>query len=113
MKGMGNMGNLLKQAQKMQEDMAKAQEELADLEVDASAGGGMVTVRANGKQEILSIEINPEAVDPEDVEMLEDLVLAAVNEALRRAGEAAQEHMSKVTGPLKGMMPPGMNIPGM
>lgn len=110
---MGNMGNLLKQAQKMQQDMAKAQEELGEIEVEATAGGGMVTARANGKQELLAVTINPEAVDPEDVEMLEDLVLAAVNEALRKASETAAEHMAKVTGPLQGMMPPGMNIPGM
>jgi len=113
MKGMGGgMGNLLKQAQKMQQQMVKAQEELADLEVTASSGGGMITVRANGKQEVLSIEIKPEAVDPEDVEMLEDLVLAAVNEALRQAATTASDHMAKVTGPLQGMMPPGMNMPG-
>lgn len=113
MKGMGNMGNLLKQAQKMQQDMMQAQEELANIEVSAGAGGGMVTVKANGKQEILEIAINPDAVDPEDVELLEDLVLAAVNEALRQAAQAASDHMAKVTGPLKGMMPPGMNLPGL
>lgn len=113
MKGMGNMGNLLKQAQKMQQDMAKAQDELVNIEVEASAGGGMVTVKANAKQEILNITINPDAVDKDDVEMLEDLVLAAINEALRQAAEAAAEHMAQITGPLKGMMPPGMNLPGM
>jgi DNA-binding YbaB/EbfC family protein len=110
---MGNMGNLLKQAQKMQAEMAKAQEELGELEVEATAGGGMVTVRANGKQEVLAIEIKPEAVDPDDVEMLEDLVLAAVNESLRKASEAASEKMSEAAGPLQGMMPPGMKLPGM
>lgn len=113
MRGMGGgMGNLLKQAQKVQRDMAKAQEELADIEVSASSGGGMVNVKANAKQEILSIEIKPDAVDPEDVEMLEDLVLAAVNEALRLGADASEKHMEKVAGPLKGMMPPGMKIPG-
>ncbi|HEB84150.1 MAG TPA: YbaB/EbfC family nucleoid-associated protein [Bacteroidetes bacterium] len=106
------MAGLLKQAQKMQEQMLKAQEELAELEVTASSGGGMVTVRANGKAEILEIRINPEAVDPEDVEMLEDLVVAAVNEALRQAQAAAADHMAKAAGPLAGMMPPGMNLPG-
>ncbi len=114
MKGMGGggMGNILKQAQKMQADLMKAQEELVDLEVTASIGGGMVEVRANGKLEVLGIKINPEAVDPDDVEMLEDLVLAAVNEGLRQAQEAASEHMAKVTGPMAGMMPPGMKMPG-
>ena len=110
MKGMGNMGGLMKQAKKMQEEMQRAQEELADLEVSASSGGGMVTVTANGKQEVLAIEIKPDAVDPDDVEMLEDLVLAAVNEALRQASEAASEHMAKVTGPLQSMLPPGMGL---
>ena len=113
MKGMGNMGNLLKQAQKMQAQVMKAQEELVDIEVEATAGGGMVTARANGKQELLSIEIKPEVVDPDDVEMLEDMVLAAVSEALSKASEAASAHMEKVTGPMSSMMPPGMNLPGM
>ena len=113
MKGMGNMGGLLKQAQKMQQDMMKAQEELVNIEVEAASGGGMVTVKANAKQEVIDIKINPDAVDKEDVEMLEDLVLAAVNEALRQGAQAAQDHMAQITGPLKGMMPPGMNIPGL
>ncbi len=104
------MAGLLKQAQKMQKQMAQAQEELADMETSASAGGGMVTVIANGRSEILEIKINPEAVDPEDVEMLEDLVLAATNEALRKSAEMAAEHMAKITGPMAGMMPPGMGF---
>lgn len=104
----GQMAGLLKQAQKMQKELAKAQEELVNLEVTATSGGGMVTVRANGKSEILEISIKPEAVDPEDIEMLEDLVLAAVNEAMRKAAEVSAEHMEKVTGPFAGMMPPGM-----
>ncbi len=107
------MSSLLKQAQKMQQQMLKAQEELVDLEVTASSGGGMVTVRANGKSEILEISIKPEAVDPEDIEILEDLILAAVNEALHQAAIASAEHIEKVTGPLSGMLPPGMKIPGM
>ncbi|MCB2213738.1 YbaB/EbfC family nucleoid-associated protein [bacterium] len=110
MKNMGNMSGMMKQVKKMQQDMARAQEELAELEVSASSGGGMVTVTANGKQELLSIEIKPDAVDPDDVEMLEDLVLAATNEALRKASDAASEHMAKVTGPLQGMLPPGMGF---
>ena len=103
----GNMAGLLKQAQKMQEAMQKAQESLADITVDSSAGGGMVKVTANAAQEILEIKIEPEAVDPDDVEMLEDMVLAAVTQALEQAKTAAQEEMSKVTG---GMMPPGMGF---
>jgi len=110
MKNMGNMAGLMKQAKKMQEQMERAQEELADLEVSATAGGGMVTVSANGKQEVLSIEIKPDAVDPDDVEMLEDLVLAATNEALRKASDAASEHMAKVAGPLQSMLTPGMGF---
>ena len=80
--GMGNMNNLMKQAKKMQEQMERMQEELEEKTVDATVGGGMVTVVANGKKEVLSIEIQEEAVDPDDVEMLQDLILAAVNEAL-------------------------------
>lgn len=102
---MGNMGKMMKQVQKMQADMAKLQEELVNRTVEASAGGGMVTVMANGKQEVLSIKINPEAVDPEDVEMLQDMVLAAVNEALRQSQEMVSKEMGKITG--------GMNIPGL
>lgn len=92
-------------AQKMQTDMAKMQEELKEKTVEVTAGGGVITVVANGNQEIVEIKIEPEAVDPEDVEMLEDLVLAAVNEALRKAQEMAASEMQKVTG--------GLNIPGM
>ena len=107
MKGMGNMGGLLKQAQKMQQDMMRAQEELATIEVEATSGGGMVTVKANGKQEILNISINPDAVDKEDVEMLEDLVLAAVNEALRQAAQAASDHMPRSLARSKACFRPG------
>lgn len=102
--GMGNMQKMMKQVQKMQADMARMQEELASKEIEASAGG-MVTVVANGKQELMSIRIKPEAVDPEDVEMLEDLMLAAVNEALRKSQEMVSEEMNKITG--------GMKIPGL
>ena len=101
----GNMNNMIKQAQKMQQDMLRAQEELAEKTVEASVGGGSVTAEANGKKELLRITIKPEAVDPEDVEMLEDLVLAAVNEALRKAEEMASSEMSKIAG--------GMNLPGL
>lgn len=89
----------------MMKQMQKMQEELGDLTVESTAGGGVVTVTANGHQEIMEIKIKPEAVDPEDVEMLEDLILAAVNEALRKAQELAAGQMKKLTG--------GLNIPGM
>lgn len=104
--GMGNMNNLMKQAKKMQEQMERMQEELEEKTVDATVGGGMVTVVANGKKEVLSIEIQEEAVDPDDVEMLQDLVLAAVNEALRKADEMVQSEMAKLTGGMG--MPPGL-----
>ena len=104
--GMGNMQQMLKQAQKMQQDMAKAQEELAQAEIEASAGGGMVTVTVTGDKQLKSIVIKPEAVDPVDVEMLQDLVLAAVNEALRQMDELTQEKMGKVTGGMGGI--PGL-----
>jgi DNA-binding YbaB/EbfC family protein len=99
------MGNLMKQAQQMQQKMMKMQEEMAAKTVDASVGGGMVTVTANGRAEVLSIKIDPQAVDPDDVEMLEDLVLAGVNEALRKAQDMMASEMSKLTG--------GMKIPGL
>ena len=102
---MVNMHKLMKQAQKMQAKIMKIQEEMAERSVEASSGGGMVTVTANGKQEVLSIRIEPEVVDPEDVEMLQDLVAAAVNEALKKAQEMVAEEMAKVTG--------GMSIPGL
>ena len=103
----GGMGNLLKQAQKMQKEMEKAQEELAQIEVEGSAGGGMVTVRANAKMQILSIKIEPDVLE-DDVEMLEDLVLAAVNQALGNAQDAAGSRMSQVTGGLGGLNLPGL-----
>jgi DNA-binding YbaB/EbfC family protein len=102
---MGNMNQLMKQAKKMQEQMAKLQEELEQKTVEASAGGGVVTVVANGKKEVTEIRIAPEAVDPDDVEMLQDLIMAAVNEALRQAEEMVQSEMNKITG--------GLSIPGL
>jgi nucleoid-associated protein EbfC len=104
MKGMGNM---MKQAQKLQAQMAKMQEDLAGKSVEAAVGGGMVKVVANCAQppQIISIEIEKEVVDPEDVEMLNDLVLAAVNEALKKSQDVASSEMSKLTG--------GMKIPGL
>jgi DNA-binding YbaB/EbfC family protein len=103
MKGMGNM---MKQAQKLQSKMVKMQEELEKETVEASAGGGMVKVVANGKQQVVSIEIEKEVVDPDDVEMLQDLVVAAVNDALTQSQEMVSERMGK-------LMPGGMNIPGL
>jgi hypothetical protein len=94
------MDKIMKQAQKMQAQMAKMQEELAALTVEGSAGGGMVTVSANGQGDIMSVKIDPEVLGDGDVEMVEDLVLAAVNEALRRSKELAAEKMGKVTGGL-------------
>lgn len=101
--GMGNMGNLMKQAQKMQKDMEKAQSELAEKEVTATAGGGAISVIATGKKEIKEIKIKPEVIDPEDIEMLEDLIMAAVNESLRKADELANSEMGKITGGLGGL----------
>lgn len=95
---MNNMGKMMKQMQKMQSQIAKLQEELGEKTVEASSGGGMVQVTANGQQEIVSITIDPAAVDPEDVEMLQDLVLTAVNEALRQSREMVSREMGKITG---------------
>ena len=103
--GMGNMGQMLKQAQKMQEDMMRVQEEAKAKTVEASVGGGVVQVVINGNMEVLELKIKPEAVDPEDVEMLEDLVKAAVNEGVRMAQEMVAQEMGKVTG--------GLKIPGL
>jgi len=105
MGGMPNMNNMMKQVQQMQKKMEQMQDELNTKEFETSAGGGAVTVTINGKKEVLSIKIKPEVVDPEDVEMLEDLVLAAVNEAIRTADETVGREMSKVTG--------NMNLPGL
>lgn len=103
--GGGNINNLMKQAQKLQRDMEQAQKELETKEFEASVGGGAVLVKVNGKKEVLSINIKEEVVDPDDVEMLEDLVLSAVNEALKKAEEASSNQMGKLTG--------GLNIPGL
>ena len=105
MMGGGNMQQLARQAQKLQQQMAKMQEELEAREYEASAGGGMVTVKVSGKKELVSLEIKPEAVDPDDVEMLQDMVIAAVNEAMRTADAEAANNMSRLTG--------GLNLGGM
>ena len=101
----GNMNNMIKQAQKMQQEMLKMQEEMEQSEFEASAGGGVVTVKMSGKKELVSETIKPEAVDPDDVEMLEDLVLTAVNDALSKVDAANAGKMSSITG--------GMIIPGL
>jgi DNA-binding YbaB/EbfC family protein len=102
---MKGMGNIMKQAHKMQEKMLKIQEEMANRTVEASSGGGMIIVVANGRQEILSVKIEPEVVNSNEVDMLEDLVTAAVNEALRKSREMVAEEMTKLTG--------GIDIPGL
>ncbi len=100
----GNMNNLMKQAQKMQRQMEEATKELEEKEMTASAGGGVVEVTVSGKKEVTKIKIDPEAVDPEDVEMLEDLIMAAVNEALRKIEDYSQQSMNKITGGLNGLL---------
>jgi DNA-binding YbaB/EbfC family protein len=112
MKGIPNMAGMMKQVQKMQEKMARVQEELESKSVVGEAGGGMVRVTANGKQVITAIHIEKEVVNPDDVEILEDLVVAAVNKALTEAAALAQEEMAKATN---GMLPniPGLNLPGL
>ena len=106
--GMGggmNQMQMMKQAQKMQQELLRMQEEQEKATYSAKAGGGMVTATVNGKHEVLSLEINPEAVDPDDVEMLQDMVIAAVNEAMRNADAAAAQNMTKLTG--------GVNLGGL
>jgi len=98
-------GNIMKQAQKMQAKIARLQEEMASKTVEVTAGGGMVTAVVSGKNELLSMRIEKDVVDPEDIEMLQDLIVAAVNEGIRRAQEMVSEEMSKITG--------GLNIPGL
>ena len=108
-KGIGggpqNMQAMIRQAQKMQEDMAAKQEELNAREYDITAGGGVVKVKINGKREILAIDLEPEIVDPDDIETLSDILIAAVNEAIKRVDDTNNEELNKVTGP--------MNIPGL
>lgn len=105
MRGMGNMQKMMKQMQKMQKDMQKAQEELAQKTAEGTAGGGMVTVLVNGNKEVLEVKIKEEVVDPEDIEMLQDLVLAATNDALKKMDEITNSTMGKFTQ--------GLNIPGL
>lgn len=105
MKGMGNMNNMMKQMQKMQRKMLKAQDELHEMTFEASAGGGMVTVTANGKKEIIDVQIQEEVIDPDDAEMLQDLIIAAVNDVLNQVDEKTNEVMGQFTK--------GLNMPGM
>ncbi len=109
----GGMNQLMKQAQKMQEEMARVQSELANIQVEGSAGGGMVKVTANCQNQILEVNIEKEVVDPEDKEMLEELVAAAVNQALDNAQKRAQEEMGKVSSGMLGNLPGGFKIPGL
>jgi len=102
---MKNFGDLMQQAKKIQNRLARIQEEMAEKTVEASSGGGMVTVTANGRQEVVSIKIEPEVVNPDDVEMLQDLIQAAVNDALRKSQEMVSQEMAKITG--------GIKIPGL
>ena len=103
--GPSNMQAMLKQAQKMQEDMARVQAELEEREYDVAAGGGVINVKINGKKEVLSVKIDPEVIDPDDAETLEDLIVAAVNEAIKKVESDSAEEMQKITG--------GMGLPGM
>ena len=105
MLGRGGMGNIMKQAQQMQKRMAQLQQELEERRIEATAGGGMVTAVVSGKQQLISLTIDPKAVDPEDIEMLQDLVVAAVSEALKQSQKIAEEELGKITG--------GLNIPGL
>jgi DNA-binding YbaB/EbfC family protein len=100
------LGNMMKQVQKMQEDTERMEQELGEMRIEASSGGGMVTAVATGRREILEIKIDPQVVDPEDVEMLQDLVVSAVREVLEKADEAKQSRMEQITGGLN--LPPGL-----
>lgn len=105
MRGMGNMQNMMKQMQKMQKKMTEAQEQLGEERIQGTAGGGMVTVTVSGHKEVIEVNIKPEVVDPDDIEMLEDLVLAATNDALKKADELTSKTMGQFTK--------GLNLPGM
>ncbi|RKY58315.1 MAG: YbaB/EbfC family nucleoid-associated protein [Candidatus Neomarinimicrobiota bacterium] len=108
----GGLNNIMKQFSKMQKQMEEIQNELADLTVEGTSGGGMVTVVANGKQEILSVKIDPEIIS-DDIEMIEDMIVAATNQALSKSQELSQEKMAELTGGLLPNLPGGMKIPGL
>lgn len=101
----GNMNNMIRQAQKMQQEMMKMQNEIEEQEFEATAGGGVITIKMTGAKQLTAVEIKPEAVDPDDVEMLQDLIITAINEAMKKVDEANNSKMSKLTG--------GMSIPGL
>ena len=103
--GGANMNNMMKQVKKMQEQMEKAQQEIEEKEFESTSGGGVVSATVNGKKEVLAIKIDPDVIDPEDSEMLEDLIIAAINDAMKKADEYSGETMGKLTG--------GLNIPGL
>jgi DNA-binding protein, YbaB/EbfC family len=103
---MGNMANMMKKVQKLQADMAKLQEELKTRTLEATAGGGAIKVVVNGEKQIVSVKIDPAAVDPEDIEMLEDMIMAVVNEATKKVDDMMAQEMGKLTGGMK--LPPGM-----
>lgn len=108
---MKDLSGLLKQAQEMQANLKRAQDELADLEVTGEAAGGMVTITLNGKGEARKVRIEPSFLVPSEVEVLEDLIAAALNDARKKQEAVAKDKMASVTGPLSGMLPPGMNLP--
>ena len=103
--GGANMNNMMKQVKKMQEQMEKAQQEIEEKEFESTSGGGVVSATVNGKKEVIAIKIDPDVIDPEDSEMLEDLIIAAINDAMKKADEYSGETMGKLTG--------GLNIPGL
>ena len=103
--GGANMNNMMKQVKKMQEQMEKAQQDIEEKEFESTSGGGVVTATVNGKKEVIAIKIDPDVIDPEDSEMLEDLIIAAINDAMKKADEYSGETMGKLTG--------GLNIPGL
>ena len=103
--GGANMNNMMKQVKKMQEQMEKAQQDIEENEFESTSGGGVVSATVNGKKEVIAIKIDPDVIDPEDVEMLEDLIIAAINDAMKKADEYSGETMGKLTG--------GLNIPGL
>jgi DNA-binding YbaB/EbfC family protein len=108
-----NMADMFKQMQKLQEELARTQEALAGMTAEGSAGGGIVTATANGKQQLQSIHIDPEVIESKDLEMLEDLIVAAVNQALERSQDMAKEEMQKAGAGLLGMLPGGLKLPGL
>lgn len=112
MKNLG-LGAIFKQAQKLQEDLSRIKQELATMKVTGSSGGGMIEVTANGRQQILNIKIEKDILKTDDIEMVEELIVAAVNQALERSSELANEEMSKLTGGILSNMPEGLKIPGL